>query len=97
MAVLVVTYPAVDGGRFDGNYYVSTHMPLVEEKWRPLGLTGARALLPVGDSPAYAAIAVIDFRDGAAIDRALGSPEAAEIFGDIANFTDLEPVAQRCG
>lgn len=96
MASLVVTYPAQDGARFDADYYVARHIPLVREEWTRHGLTGARALLPEGDTIAYLAVAILDFEDGAAIDRAMGSPEAATVFGDVAVFTDLAPVAQRC-
>jgi uncharacterized protein (TIGR02118 family) len=96
MAALVVTYPVADGGRFDADYYVTTHIPLVEAKWRQHGLTAARALLSTGEAQAYAAVALLDFADIAAIDRALGSAEAAAVFGDIANFTNLSPIAQAC-
>jgi hypothetical protein len=30
---LFVTYPAADGATFDRDYYVATHLPLVEEQW----------------------------------------------------------------
>lgn len=96
MAALIVTYPSRDGGRFDADYYAATHIPLVEDKWRQFGLSSARAFLPDGGAPALAAVAVLEFTDGAAIDRALGSPEAGAVFGDIANFTDLAPLAQKC-
>ena len=96
MAALIVTYPTRQGGRFDADYYIATHMPLVEEKWGQYGLVSARAFLPDGASPALAAVALLEFTDGAAIDAATGSPEAGDVFGDIANFTDLAPVAQKC-
>lgn len=91
-----MTYPSRAGGRFDGDYYVATHLPLVEANWARYGLTSTRAFLADGDTPALAAIAVLDFASGAAIDAALASPEAGAVFGDIANFTDLAPVAQKC-
>ena len=46
MAVLVVTYPSREGGRFDADYYAATHLPLVEEKWGQYGLIAARAKNP---------------------------------------------------
>ena len=96
MPALVVTYPMVDGARFDTGYYVDVHIPLVEENWRRYGLTGARAFTPDGKGPAIAAVAVLEFTDAQAIDAALASSEAGIVFGDIAKFTDLTPVAQKC-
>lgn len=95
MTNLVVTYPATPGASFDAGYYVDTHLPLVREHWTGHGLTDVRVLLADGDQP-YAAIAILDFRDTAALDAALGSAEAATVFGDVPNFTDIQPVAMRC-
>jgi uncharacterized protein (TIGR02118 family) len=91
MGTLVVTYPLTPGARFDADYYVATHLPLVEAQWGQYGLTTASALLPDQDAPPFAAIALLEFVDRADIDRALGSPEAAAVFGDLANFTDIAP------
>lgn len=91
MAILLVTYPATVGARFDADYYVTTHIPLVREKWAALGLIDAVALLPDQDTPPFAAVAVLSFRDRSSIDAALASPEAGEVFGDLPNFTDIAP------
>lgn len=91
MATLIVTYPLTPGSRFDVDYYVTRHMPLVREKWTRLGLVVARALLPDQDAPPFAAIALLTFADRAAIEAALASPEAGDIFGDLPNFTDIAP------
>jgi uncharacterized protein (TIGR02118 family) len=91
MATLLVTYPLVAGARFDADYYVATHIPLVREKWTAHGLVEAMALLPDQDAPAFAAVALLAFRDRAAIDAALASAEAGDVFGDLPNFTDIAP------
>lgn len=96
MTTLVVTYPARDGARFDADYYVATHIALVREKWTQHGLTSARALMPDEVGPPYLAVALLEFADGAALDRSLASAEAAEVFGDVPVFTDISPVAMRC-
>lgn len=96
MTTLVVTYPARDGAQFDADYYIATHIPLVRHKWTQHGLVSARALIPEEVGPAYLAIALLEFADGAALDRSLASAEAADVFGDVANFTDIAPVAVRC-
>lgn len=93
MAALVVAYPARAGARFDADYYVATHIPLVRDEWTRHGLVAARALIPEGPDPAWLAVAILDFADAAARERCLSSPEAAAVFGDVANFTDITPVA----
>ncbi|MBB5697913.1 EthD family reductase [Sphingomonas yantingensis] len=94
MGVLVVSYPAEAGNRFDADYYLATHMPLVEKYWRPRGMTGARPLIG-GSGPAgkLAAMVLIDFAPGTAIDALLADPASAPVFADVANFTDIAPAA----
>lgn len=96
MTALVVTYPARDGAGFDADYYVATHIPLVRDKWTKYGLTSARAWMPDEVAPAYLAVAILEFADDAALNSALASAEAADVFGDVAKFTDIAPVAVRC-
>lgn len=94
MGVLVVSYPAEAGNRFDTDYYLATHMPLVEKHWGPHGMTGARPLIGgAGPAGRLAAMVLIDFTPGTAIDALLGDPASAPVFADVANFTDIAPVA----
>lgn len=90
---LFVTYPATPGAKFDRDYYVATHIPLVKEKWTRHGLTEANAMFPDAPDADILGSALLLFRDAGARDAALGSPEAAEVFGDVPNFTDLQPAA----
>lgn len=92
MATLTVSYPLTPGARFDADYYVATHLPLVREKWAAFGLTEAAALLPDQNEPPFAALALLHFETRDGIERALISPEADAVFGDLVNFTDIKPV-----
>ncbi|HEX8446818.1 MAG TPA: EthD family reductase [Sphingomonas sp.] len=94
MAILMVLYPTNAGTRFDADYYVGTHMPLVRDAWTQHGLVSAEALLPDQPDPAFAAVAMLTFRDASARDAALAGPEAAAVFADVPRFTDISPVAQ---
>lgn len=96
MAYLAVLYPSTAGARFDARYYVDTHLAIVRDAWTDHGLIDATVLFPVEGDPVFAAIATLEFADEAAIDAALASPGAARVFGDVAAFTDISPVAQRC-
>ena len=40
MTRVIVTYPATAGAKFDLDYYMSKHMPMVSQKLTPHGLTG---------------------------------------------------------
>ncbi|MCU6454566.1 EthD family reductase [Sphingomonas sp. A2-49] len=94
-AALLVSYPVTAGARFDRDYYVATHLPLVRDRWGPHGLIDATGMWPDDDAPAHVAVALLTFRDADARDAALASAEAAAVFGDLPNFTDIAPVAQR--
>lgn len=91
MAKLVVYYPQQDGATFDRTYYTQTHIPLVEQLWGPSGLTGADVLWPGDGAQPFAAMVVLSFENGAAIDAALASGGTANIMGDVAKFTNIQP------
>lgn len=90
MAQLFVTYPAGDRSRFDRDYYVQTHLPLVEKSWGAYGLISARAFWPATKADPVA-VAILSFEDEQAIDTALVSEETAAVMADLANFTDIAP------
>ena len=89
-------YPKQDGGNFDYDYYLDTHMPLVKERWSDIlrsvevyrGLSGAGG----ADEP-YVTVASLKFDSVEAFEQALAA-HAEEIMGDIPNFTNLEPTVQ---
>jgi uncharacterized protein (TIGR02118 family) len=98
MVVFSVLYPAKPGARFDHGYYNQTHIPLVQSALSPSGLTGVQVLQGVsaGDGAAapFVAIANLTFESPEALQASLTGPRAGEIFADIANFTDIQPVTQ---
>ena len=98
MVILSVLYPASAGAKFDQAYYDATHIPLVKEAFTPTGLTGVQVLkglsAPDGGPAPFAVIVNLTFRDAEALGASMGGPRAAEVMGDVANFTDIVPVAQ---
>lgn len=94
-AALYVSYPRAGDSRFDRDYYVATHLPLVERAWGPFGLSAADAFFPTSDSAQAVAVAVLTFANDAAIDTALASPETPAVLADVANFTDIVPIVAR--
>ena len=97
MIKVSVMYPNTPGARFDHAYYRDKHMPLVQKRLGPAckrytvdkGLAGGAP----GEAAAYVAMCHI-YSDSVEAFQAGMAPHAAEIMGDIKNYTDLAPVLQ---
>ncbi len=91
-ASVQVLYPAVDGTKFDHDYYVATHMPMVHDTWGA-GVESAvvtKGLAGEPDTPpSFHVIATFTFKDAASLQEALG--KAGPLLEDIPNFTDTQP------
>lgn len=95
MILVTVMYPA--GEKFDTEYYLKTHMPLLKDRWGPLGLKSAQAIKGVakadGSAPDYQMIALLTF--GSMDDfKSAGKAHGKEIFADIPKFTSAQAVVQ---
>ena len=97
MIVVSVMYPAAADARFDMKYYLEKHVPMVGERWRPMGLREAKILqgvgAPGGGAAPFQVMALLTFDSAAALDPALAA-HGKEIMGDIANFTNVQPIIQ---
>jgi uncharacterized protein (TIGR02118 family) len=92
-----IFYPSRTGSRFDVDYYLNTHMPLV------LGLLGAAVKavsveigiyggMP-GQEPPFTAICAFTCESVEAFTAAF-LPNADVLQGDIPHYTDIAPVIQ---
>jgi uncharacterized protein (TIGR02118 family) len=95
MTRMFVTYAGDCTTRFDRQYYVNTHLPLVMTTWAPHGLRSAAAYFPATDTAETIAVAICEFEDEAAVDAALACPGSAAVMADVCIFTDSEPVQHR--
>jgi uncharacterized protein (TIGR02118 family) len=97
MIVVSVMYPGGSEGTFDEAYYLEKHIPLVKERWSPLGLKGVQVLkgagTPDGSAPAYRMMALLTFGSMAEF-QAAGKAHGREIFADIPKFTSVQAVVQ---
>jgi len=87
-AQVTVLYP--EGAKFDLSYYLSSHMPMVQSKWGPAGMTGYSVLKFAPGAP-YAIQATLNFKSLADFQAAAGGEHTADILADVKNFSDKEP------
>lgn len=91
-ASLQVLYPSQDGSTFDFEYYLSTHMDLVQEH---MGAFIEKTLVTKGIAggpdvpPPFQAIATIIFKSGDAMAEAM--KVSGPVMGDVPNFTNIRP------
>ena len=95
MTTVFVTYPGDASTPFDRDYYTRVHVPLVRAAWSPHGLESCTAFFPAGRSGGTIAVAVCEFRDEAAVQAALASPDTPRVMADVAKFTTAEPSQSR--
>jgi len=97
MIKVSVMYPYAAGARFDHAYYREKHMPMVKQRLGAACLyytvdKGIAGGAP-GTDPVY--VAKCDFFcTSVEAYQTARAPHAQEIRGDIANYTDIQPVLQ---
>ena len=97
MIKVSVLYPNAAGSHFDMAYYLSKHIPMVQQK---LGraLKGASVEhglggMQPGSPPAYTAMGHLLFDSVEAFQQSF-APHAQAIVGDIPNYTNTQPTIQ---
>lgn len=93
--IVYVSYQGTRETRFDKDYYVERHLPLVMRAWAAYGLESASAFFPATVQDGTIAICECRFRDAAAIAAAFASPEAGPVMADVKRFTDVAPQRAR--
>jgi uncharacterized protein (TIGR02118 family) len=97
MIKVSVLYPNRDDCRFDIAYYCNSHMPMVRDRLgnacMGIGVEEGVAGGAPGERPPFVAVGYLFFASVDDFQAAFG-PHAAEIMGDIPNYTDIQPVIQ---
>ena len=97
MITVTFLYPNQEGGRFDMDYYLNTHMPMSIKLLSPAlkgvsveqGVSGGAP----GSKPAYLVLCHLTFDSVEAFLQAF-EPHAQALQGDIPNYTDMQAVMQ---
>jgi uncharacterized protein (TIGR02118 family) len=93
-----VLYPTRDGARFDFDYYLQRHIPMVKDLLQPFGLTevnvdhGIAGLTP-GSPAIYVCIGSLQFPSIDALQKGMEAHGAA-ILADVPQYTNIEPELQ---
>jgi len=90
-------YPNEQGKKFDMEYYLNGHIPMVQEKVGATikggGLEQGLSSIEPGSPPTYVAMGYMLFDSVEAFQSAFG-PHAQAIMADRPNFTDIQPTYQ---
>lgn len=97
MIKINILYPHAPGARFDVDYYLNKHIPMVRDR---LGAALKGVIVDIGTSglpptqpPLYVAQAYL-VCDSLEAFLAAQKPHGREIQADIRNYTDITPVMQ---
>lgn len=98
MIRVIVSYPTTPGARFNLDYYMKTHMPLVSARCARYGMKGwavdqGMAGAAPGSPAEFAMQAHLLFESAEAFQAAMAA-EGASIMADIPNYTDIQPHIQ---
>ena len=97
MIKVSVMYPNQQGTHFDMSYYCAKHMPMVRRLLAPalkdMAIDEGIAGMTPGSPATYIALGHLYFESVAAFQEAF-APHAAQILGDIPNYTDIQPTIQ---
>jgi uncharacterized protein (TIGR02118 family) len=92
---ITVLYPNESDATFNMDYYLKTHMPMVQEEFGPYNFEGYSVLKLVGTpdpstkSP-YTVQATLNFKSVKDFQEALGA-KAEKVLGDVPNFSNKGP------
>ena len=95
MIKVTAMYPNEPGKKFDFDYWVNTHVPMVQRLLGPMGLLRGELERGVSDTdpsapPRYIAVANIYFNTTEEVHEAFKA-HGRDIMGDITNYTDIQP------
>ena len=97
MITVNVLYRNSESVKFNMNYYLDTHIPLIRRLLGP-ALKGVLVQQGIGGGapgspPEYAVITALRFESMEAF-QAVFPPHAAAVMADLANFTNVQPSIQ---
>lgn len=97
MIIVSVMYPKTSESRFDLDYYLQKHTPLVKARFTAMGMESIHLMRGTGaldgGRPGFEVIAQLHFSSMQHVRDALAK-HGQEIIADISKFTDVQPLIQ---
>jgi len=97
MIRLSVMYPRTEGTRFDLDYWVDKHIPMIQahcgDSLRAAAVDAGLAGGMAGEPSAFYGSAHLTFESLESMNAAL-APHLAETMGDLPNYTDTAPMIE---
>ncbi|KAI0459082.1 hypothetical protein F5B21DRAFT_457116 [Xylaria acuta] len=88
--IFSVVYP--QGAKFDMDYYLATHMPLVQKMWAPYGLKSWKVAHYTNPDAPYVVHAWLEWESKEHADKGTASSGGATVFADVSKFSDKSPI-----
>ncbi|KAH6866239.1 hypothetical protein B0T10DRAFT_468057 [Thelonectria olida] len=93
---VTVVFPNESDAKYDIDYYVTKHMPLIQERWGKYGVTSWSATKFTdgldGSPSLYAFGSVVNWDNADQVKTAFAGPEVAEIMGDVPHFSNKQAI-----
>lgn len=89
-ALVTVVYPSQPDAKFDLDYYNTTHIGLVTEKWTKYGLQKYWVADLRPSKGPYAIQCTMLWESFEGFKKAGAAEESAAVFADVSNFTNLK-------
>jgi uncharacterized protein (TIGR02118 family) len=96
MIRVAILYPRDGGTFFDQDYYLDSHMALVQRKLAPFGLKKLEIENGVNEETPYYAIGSLQFSSLQEYEAGFAAV-GKELIDDIPNYTDISPIVQVSG
>ncbi len=98
MIKVTVLYPNEEGKKFDMDYYVNKHVPMVAELLGPMGLVKGEIEKGISDAdpnvpPRFIAIGHMYFNTVEEVHESFKT-HGGQIMGDIKNYSEIQPQFQ---
>ncbi|KAI0514957.1 hypothetical protein F5B22DRAFT_609164 [Xylaria bambusicola] len=85
-----VVYPA--GTKFDMEYYLAHHMPLVQKLWAPFGLKSWKVAKYDSEGAPYVVQAWLEWESKEHSNMGVTSDDGKIVFADVEKFSDKAPI-----
>ncbi|KAM5341985.1 hypothetical protein ACJ41O_015016 [Fusarium nematophilum] len=93
---VTAVFPNVPDAKYDIDYYLTKHMPLIQERWAKYGVKSWSATKFVdgldGSPSLYAFGSVVTWDNAEQVKTAFAGPEVGEIMGDVSNFSNKDAI-----